>query len=54
MRAVVLPEYGPPSALQLQTVPDPKPAADQIAVRVAGASINPIDWKQRSGALPRL
>lgn len=50
MRAVVLPEYGPPSALQLQTVPDPKPAADQIAVRVAGASINPIDWKQRSGA----
>ena len=51
MRAIVLPEYGPPSAFQVQTVPDPKAGANEIAVRVAGASINPIDWKQRSGAL---
>jgi NADPH:quinone reductase-like Zn-dependent oxidoreductase len=51
MRAVVLPEYGPPSALQLQTLPDPKPGPGEILVRVAGASLNPVDWKQRSGAL---
>jgi NADPH:quinone reductase-like Zn-dependent oxidoreductase len=51
MRAIVLPEYGPPSALQLQTLPDPKPGAKQILVRMAGASLNPVDWKQRSGAL---
>ena len=51
MRAVVLPEYGPPSALQLQTLDDPKPGPNEILVRVAGASLNPIDWKQRSGAL---
>jgi NADPH:quinone reductase-like Zn-dependent oxidoreductase len=51
MRAVVLPEYGPPSALQLQTLPDPTPGPGEILVRVAGASLNPVDWKQRSGAL---
>jgi NADPH:quinone reductase-like Zn-dependent oxidoreductase len=51
MRAIVLPEYGPPSALQLQTVADPKPGAREILVRMAGASLNPVDWKQRSGAL---
>ncbi|HXU61166.1 MAG TPA: NADP-dependent oxidoreductase [Polyangia bacterium] len=51
MRAVVLSEYGPPTALQLQDVPDPPPGANQILVRVASASLNPVDWKQRSGAL---
>lgn len=51
MRAAVLYEYGPPSNLQLATVPDPSPGANEIAVRVAGAGINPIDWKQRSGAV---
>ncbi len=51
MRAVVLSEYGPPSALQLQTVADPTPGPNEIVVRVAGASLNPVDWKQRSGAL---
>ena len=51
MRAIVLPEYGPASALQLRTLPDPTPAANEIAVRMAGASVNPVDWKQRSGAL---
>jgi NADPH:quinone reductase-like Zn-dependent oxidoreductase len=51
MRAVVLPEYGPPSALKVETLPDPKPGPNEILVRVAGASLNPVDWKQRSGAL---
>lgn len=49
MRAVVLPEYGPASALQLRTVPDPIPGQDAIVVKMAGASLNQIDWKQRSG-----
>jgi NADPH:quinone reductase-like Zn-dependent oxidoreductase len=50
MRAVVLNAYGPPSVLTLTTLPDPTPGPGEIAVRMAGASINPIDWKQRSGA----
>jgi NADPH:quinone reductase-like Zn-dependent oxidoreductase len=51
MRAIVLPEYGPPSALQLRTLPDPAPGANEIVVGMAGASLNPVDWKQRSGAI---
>ena len=50
MKAIVLTEYGDADRLQLRDVPDPKPGPDQIAVRVAAASINPIDWKLRSGA----
>jgi NADPH:quinone reductase-like Zn-dependent oxidoreductase len=51
MRAVVLSEYGPPSALQLKVVPDPTPGPNELLVRVASASLNPVDWKQRSGAI---
>jgi NADPH:quinone reductase-like Zn-dependent oxidoreductase len=51
MRAIVMPAYGPASVLELRELPDPKPGPGEIAVRVAGASLNPIDWKQRSGAL---
>jgi NADPH:quinone reductase-like Zn-dependent oxidoreductase len=50
MRAAVLPEYGPASALQLQSVHDPVPGPNEIVVKMAGASINPVDWKQRGGA----
>jgi len=49
MRAIVLEHYGPPSVLTLTTVADPKPGPGEIAVRMSGASINPIDFKQRSG-----
>ena len=50
MKAIVLPEYGGPDQLVLREHPTPEPGAGQIKVRVAGASINPIDWKLRSGA----
>jgi len=50
MKAVVLTEYGDVDKLVLRDLPDPHPDARSIVVRVAGASINPIDWKMRSGA----
>jgi NADPH:quinone reductase-like Zn-dependent oxidoreductase len=50
MKAVVLTEYGDVDRLELRTLPDPVPGPNEILVRVAAASINPIDWKQRSGA----
>jgi len=50
MKAVVLPEYGGPELLQVRDVPEPKPGPGEIQLRVASASLNPVDWKQRSGA----
>ncbi len=50
MKAIVLHEYGPPSKLVYEDFPDPTPARGEVLVRVHAASVNPIDWKIRSGA----
>ncbi len=50
MKAVVLHEYGGPSKLKYEDVDDPKPGAGEVLVRTTAASINPIDYKMRSGA----
>src|SRR4051812_5626424 len=50
MKAIVLTAYGDVDRLQLRDVADPTAGPNEIKVRMAGASINPIDWKLRSGA----
>ncbi|MFK0291854.1 NADP-dependent oxidoreductase [Streptomyces sp. NPDC090442] len=54
MRAVRYHEYGGTETLVVEQVPDPHPGPGEIRVRVAAASVNPIDWKVRSGALHEL
>jgi NADPH:quinone reductase-like Zn-dependent oxidoreductase len=49
MKAVVLTGYGDVEKLELKEVEEPQPGPRQIKVKVAGASINPIDWKIRRG-----
>jgi NADPH:quinone reductase-like Zn-dependent oxidoreductase len=49
MKAVVLTAYGDIDKLELRELPDPHAAPGSIVVRMAGASINPIDWKIRKG-----
>lgn len=51
MKAVVLTAYGDVNKLEMSDVPDPEAGPGQIQVRMAGASINPVDWKLRSGSL---
>jgi len=51
MKAVVLTGYGEVENLVLRDVEEPQPGPGQIKVRVAGASINPVDWKLRRGDL---
>lgn len=49
MKAAVLHEYGSPAKLKYEDFPDPKPGPGEVLVRVLAASINPVDWKIRSG-----
>jgi NADPH:quinone reductase-like Zn-dependent oxidoreductase len=50
MKAVVLKDYGGIDQLELCDVPDPKPGAGEVVVKIAATSINPIDYKLRSGS----
>jgi NADPH:quinone reductase-like Zn-dependent oxidoreductase len=50
MRAVLLTGYGGVEKLELREVPEPAPGPGELKVRVAASSVNPIDWKLRSGA----
>jgi NADPH:quinone reductase-like Zn-dependent oxidoreductase len=50
MKAVVLHEYGPPSNLKCEDFADPKPGPGEVLVAVRAVSLNPVDWKMRSGA----
>jgi NADPH:quinone reductase-like Zn-dependent oxidoreductase len=54
MKAVVLHEYGGPDKLVYEDVPDPVAGEGQVLVRVAATSINPIDFKLRSGEAKKL
>jgi NADPH:quinone reductase-like Zn-dependent oxidoreductase len=47
MKAVRVNEYGKP--VQLEDVPQPTPAADEVLVRVHAASINPLDAAVMAG-----
>lgn len=51
MHAVVIHEYGGPDKLKYEEVADPKPGPGEVLVRTAATSVNPIDWKMRSGAV---
>jgi len=50
MKAVVLHEYGGPSKLKYEDVADPVAGNGEVLVRLASTSINPVDYKLRSGA----
>jgi NADPH:quinone reductase-like Zn-dependent oxidoreductase len=50
MRAVVLHEYGGPEKLKFEdNVPEPQISGSTVLIAAAAASVNPIDWKLRSG-----
>ncbi len=51
MKAVVLHEYGGPEKLKFEIdVSDPEVRENTVLIAATAASVNPIDWKVRSGA----
>jgi len=51
MKAVRLHGYGDVGQFYYEDVPQPQPAADEILIKVAATSVNPVDWKLRRGYL---
>jgi NADPH:quinone reductase-like Zn-dependent oxidoreductase len=51
MKRLQYDKYGGPEVVRLTSFTLPPPGADEVVVRVAAASINPVDWKIRSGQL---
>ncbi len=50
MKAIVLKEFGGIEQLELCEVPDPIAGPGEVVVKVAATSVNPIDYKLRSGS----
>jgi len=50
MKAVVLHDYGGPEQLRYEDISTPEPKTGEVLIKVAATSVNPIDWKLRSGA----
>jgi len=50
MRAFQITKYGDADVLQLNdSAPDPEPAADELLIRIAATSVNPVDAARRAG-----
>lgn len=49
IRALVLTEYGGPSAVKVSSIKAPTAGAGQVLVRVHAAGVNALDWKVREG-----
>jgi NADPH2:quinone reductase len=53
MKAILVREHGGPDVLKLEDLPDRRPAADQLLIRIRAVGVNPVDVYIRSGAYAR-
>ncbi|MFO0729344.1 MAG: NADP-dependent oxidoreductase [Myxococcota bacterium] len=49
MRAVIIDQYGGPEVLRIAEAPEPEVRAHDVLIRVVATSVNPVDYKIRSG-----
>lgn len=52
MKAQVIKRFGDPAVFELAEVPKPDPIPGHVVIHVKATSVNPIDTKIRSGAVP--
>lgn len=53
MRALRMHAYGGSEVFRLEQAPVPTPSSGHVRIRIHAASVNPIDWKIRSGKLQK-
>lgn len=51
MKAARFSRFGGPEVLEIVDLPDPRPGAGEIRVRVRAAGVNASDWKKRQGLM---
>jgi len=51
MKAILIRGYGGPEVLKLEDYPDPVAGAGEVLLRVAATSVNPFEFKVRSGVM---
>lgn len=54
MKAIQFKRYGGPDVLETVDIPCPRPAADEVLIRIVASAVNPADLKWRSGMLEAL
>lgn len=54
MRAWIIEEHGGPEAFKEVELPTPTPGPGEVRIKVAATSVNPVDYKIRSGAAEAL
>ena len=52
MKAVCIHSFGGPEVLKVENVEIPEPKDDEVLVKIHAASVNPVDYKIRSGHYP--
>jgi NADPH2:quinone reductase len=52
MKAIVINRFGGPDVFETTDMAEPRMAANQVLVKVAATSVNPLDYKIRQGGLP--
>jgi NADPH:quinone reductase-like Zn-dependent oxidoreductase len=51
MKAAIIRRYGAPKVFQHENLPDISPRANEIKIKVMASSVNPVDFKTRSGSI---
>lgn len=52
MHALLIRRFGGPEVVEFAQVPVPEPKPGELLLKVEAASLNPVDWKIRSGQYP--
>jgi NADPH:quinone reductase-like Zn-dependent oxidoreductase len=52
MHALLIRRFGGPEVVEFAELPVPEPRAGELLLKVEAASLNPVDWKIRSGKYP--